>query len=46
VAALNVSGPLFRLDGRLEDAASLLVRAADELSAAIGGAVRAGASRT
>ena len=46
VAALNVSGPLFRFDGRLEDAASLLVRAADELSAAIGGAVRAGASRT
>jgi DNA-binding IclR family transcriptional regulator len=46
VAALNVSGPLFRFDGRLEDAASLLVRATDELSAAIGGAVRAGASRT
>lgn len=40
VAALNVSGPRFRLDDRLEAAAARLVAAADELSAAIGGAVR------
>lgn len=40
VAALNVSGPGFRLDDRLGDAAVRLVTAAGELSAAIGGVAR------
>ena len=33
VAALNVSAPRFRFDGRLNDAAALLVEISDELSA-------------
>jgi len=37
VAAVNVSGPEFRLDERLEEAALRLVVAAGELSVAIGG---------
>ena len=41
VAAVNVSGPRFRFDDRLEDAAIRLVVAADALSAAIGGPARA-----
>ena len=42
VAALNASGPRFRFDDRLQEAALLLVAAADELSSAIGGPVAAG----
>ena len=37
VAALNVSGPRFRLDDRLDDAAGRMMAAASELSHAIGG---------
>jgi DNA-binding IclR family transcriptional regulator len=37
VAAVNVSGPGFRFDGRLEEAAVVLVAAGRELSVAIGG---------
>lgn len=37
VAALNVSGPRFRLDDRLDDAAGRMMAAAAELSHAIGG---------
>ena len=37
VAAVNVSGPGFRLDDRLEAAAARVTLAADELSVAIGG---------
>lgn len=40
VAALNVSGPRFRLDDRLEDAAIRVAAAAAELSRAIGGVPR------
>jgi DNA-binding IclR family transcriptional regulator len=40
VAAVNVSAPRFRFDDRLEDAASRLVEAANELSVAIGGLPR------
>jgi len=40
VAAINVSGPRFRLDDRLEDAAGRLVEVARDLSAAIGGGRR------
>ncbi len=45
VAALNVSGPRFRLDDRLEDAAARLVTAADELSVTIGGALPSASRR-
>ena len=38
VAALNVSGPRFRFDDRLDEAARRLVIAADGLSGSIGGA--------
>ena len=38
VGALNVSGPLFRFDDRLDEAARQLVVAADGLSGSIGGA--------
>jgi len=40
VAALNVSGPRFRLGDRLEDAAARVAAAAAELSRAIGGESR------
>lgn len=45
VAALNVSGPRFRFDDRLEEAAARLVAAADELSVTIGGLLPAAVSR-
>jgi IclR family KDG regulon transcriptional repressor len=45
VAALNVSAPRVRFDDRLEDAATRLVVAANELSVGIGGAPRVDGAR-
>ena len=44
VAALNVSAPRFRFDDRLDAAAKRVLKAADALSAAIGGRPRAAAA--